>query len=584
MTLRQLRVLHLDDQRDDVERPLDEEPSTLTGLPRTIDPFVILDAKGSVSAIKGWRTAQRVWMGMGAVAPPDLVISDVLFEEDPDTPLSRVPGLPGREHPIPTGLGHVKPFAAVARAVERPIGIALHTRNANIWAAAWEAGHPMGALAAHEIGELAAILGDEVCGTTIEESVERCWTWLRGRSRDYFDPALFIAMSDYRRRLVEATRLRGIPGQEVRPSVLVLPQDWVRLANWVTEQAKKNNAHLDLDLGVPLVYSNGERDCIRLVSLFGEVERIDSDAFPAACFASSTNEKIDRGPWDLDDQSYPQIGRFIMALGSVANAYLQALKLGEEFPMPARKLERNLRTASEGVPDRNLVMGLGVLFQTLRWEYSHHARWLDGLELQGWSFFDKRISESEAEGTCLGEVLEVLASHARAFRKERFCRSELPALTKEPTFDLFSIDQANEGPVRWHFARLVDAGVLSYFPGDDSYLYRHALRKQEIPAPPTLPTGFPGAELGQIKMALRDSLGFGKRFGPNKADNDHAINQILANAFIEGGDEADGCDFHDRLLDGQGPPWLLELLRQYALDVLDWQEERTWPIWLRKAS
>ncbi|HXU33166.1 MAG TPA: hypothetical protein VN851_21575 [Thermoanaerobaculia bacterium] len=573
MTPRNLRVLYLDDRRYDAEQPIGEAASTTADRTRPIEPYVVRDTRGSIHAISGWRTARRFWSCPAAASPgPDLVISDVLFEEDADSPLSRVPGLPDHKHLIPTGLGHVKPFAAVARAVDRPIGLAIHTRNADLWKDAWTAEHPMGALAAHEIGELAAILGEDIGGDSLDESVEHCWAWLRDRSRDDFDAALYIAMSHFRRGLMEATQLRGLPGHDNRPSILILPSEWVRLVAWITDRANGGSSPLDPDLGVSLVYSNGERDCIRLISLFGEIEDIGSTAFPPRCFRANPEEGTGLAPWALDDARKPQIGRFVMALGSVAEAFEKGISLKKKFPLPAQgKIHRTIVDEAGDVPQSSLIQGFAVLFQVLEWERKKYLGWTEGITMERWVPNEIRFADQET-GCSLGSRLKSLADFV-IDQEEPFTRDDI--LEEQP--DLFPEARTDSAWVQWHFDRLVEAGVISQTTTNVYKALNRRLSLDQVPAPSTLPTGFPGGDLGQLKSGVRDSLGF-------QPGNFNALGQRLSGAFLAGGTPAQGTAFLEHLLEGQGPPWLLELLREYATDELEWTEERTWPEWLRRLS
>ena len=87
--------------------------------------------------IDKWATALKLWSRSRVSSAPDLILGDVLFECDKTTPFARaVSALRGEaetvaiDTPIPTGLSHLKPFAALARASGKPIGIAVKSSNA----------------------------------------------------------------------------------------------------------------------------------------------------------------------------------------------------------------------------------------------------------------------------------------------------------------------------------------------------------------------------------------------------------------------------------------------------------------------
>src|SRR6266498_120905 len=75
------------------------------------------DHQTELSAITSWRAALMFWSSFGSDRPPDLVVADVNFEKDSTTPL-HPEDAPDTQ--IPTGLSHLKPIAALARALAQP--------------------------------------------------------------------------------------------------------------------------------------------------------------------------------------------------------------------------------------------------------------------------------------------------------------------------------------------------------------------------------------------------------------------------------------------------------------------------------
>ncbi len=586
MRPRNLRVLRIDDVHFDLRRGTEAAGAeVIDALPAPLESFHCEDGAAGIATINSWSTALRLWSRLQAQEVPDLVLADVIFAGDESTPLVRVPGFKGYPRLIPTGISHLKPFAALARARERPLGIGIHTRNASVWADAWGDGHPMGALAAHEIGEVAAILGDLLEDESIEGRVELCWDWLKGRSRDDFPTALRIAMRDYRRRLVEAGNPSLREGVSGPPRALVMPQDWVRLDAWVDRRSRGEAAPIEADRSLPVLYSDGSRDLLRIASLFGEVKDIESRDLPPRCFErpGPAGRGATSEPWSLDDDGNPQIGRFIASLGRTATAYLNAATLVERFPLvhpEGQGLECTLLKEAEDYPDSMLVAGLAILFQVLKWEHRKFGAWREGLRREGWSFSRKRLTTPPASSLTLAEALFRLAHSARRFGGSPFLRGDVP---QGEGADLFRSKAADNDGVRWHFDRLVDAGVLAFHPVDETYenVLSRRFSIDELPSPPLLPVGFFEDELGELRSVLRDSLGFGARYGPNRADNDQMIGKRLAVAFCDSADGNLGRELLDRILGGYGPPWLLELLRRYASDRLEWGEGRTWPRWLQ---
>jgi hypothetical protein len=438
----------------------------------------------------------------------------------------------------------------------------------------------MAALAAHEIGELAAILGNRIEGETLAERMRSCWLWLKERARDRFDPALYVAMADYRRRLIKATCADRNGVDRGLPPVLVLPQNWAELVSWAAQRSRDGSpAPIPPDLGVQLLYANGGRDHIRLASLFGEVNGITSRRLPARCF-SLPEPGADSAPWELDDSGNPKIGAFLQAIGSPTRIAEQAARLVERFSILRHEedtIYENLIDAAKDLPNRDLTLGLAVLFQVLKWEHARYQAWHKGLEAKGWIPHERRLDESD-DRMSLGDFLRTLARFSRHFFCEPFLRADV--FESCGRFGLRERD-ADTGWARWHFDLLVEAGLLTHDSKDDIYTsVGGPFDLFLVPIPAKLPDGFeddPGERMG----TLRDTLGFGKRFGPGRSDNDNAVGIRLAVAFCESKDPHDGREFLENLRNGSGPPWLLEILRHHLVTVLDWKETRTWPGWLR---
>ncbi len=461
MNPRNLRALRIDDD------PFDEQK--VGALPPSLDTYSIQDERGSVSAINRWNTALRIWSSVSSSSIPDLVIADVLFAEDDTTPLEGVTQYASHPRFIPTGLSHLKPFAALARALERPLGVAIQTRNPAVWEEAWlKQSHPMAALAAHEIGELAAILGNRIEGETLAERMRSCWLWLKERARDRFDPALYVAMADYRRRLIKATCADRNGVDRGLPPVLVLPQNWAELVSWAAQRSRDGSpAPIPPDLGVQLLYANGGRDHIRLASLFGEVNGITSRRLPARCF-SLPEPGADSAPWELDDSGNPKIGAFLQAIGSPTRIAEQAARLVERFSILRHEedtIYENLIDAAKDLPNRDLTLGLAVLFQVLKWEHARYQAWHKGLEAKGWIPHERRLDESD-DRMSLGDFLRTLARFSRHFFCEPFLRADV--FESCGRFGLRERD-ADTGWARWHFDLLVEAGLLTHDSKDDIY-------------------------------------------------------------------------------------------------------------------
>lgn len=585
--------------------------------PRYIDIHQVSDPRwGEVACISDFSTALRYWSSPRLSAGPDLVTADVLFDDDRRSPLNR--GIPPLEcpsvyndRPLPTGLTHLKPFVAYARACGKPMGIGVHTRSPDLWRLAWDAQHVMGALAVAEIAEVVALLGEHLEGEGLAQTAENCWTWLLSHRATDFRGALAVALEDYRRRLLEMAQSR--PG-EAAPQVMILPGDWCRLTAWVRAQAARAQPEpLPADLDLPLLSFDGRIDRVRIASIFADAVGIRGLHFPARCY--QTQGEADTEAWRFDSLN-PQFGRFIERLGWLGRAYESALRVLGEFPdeppptdpVGDPAIRRNLNQATHKMADDDLVAGLVVIFQAVRWECRKFLAWQTVLVERGWDVLTQTFElvpnsptpgQPASERTVLVEVLDDLASiawwtpqtngtfHLQDLR-QRFPESWNGARGVRETKG--SLDW-----LKWHLARLVEAGFLEErgFNGADDVLpgrgyrvvnrvpgmsRRPPLRPEDIPAPHDWsPEGDP-RPYDSFLTFLRVSLGF-------NSDNRNAIARIIRHAFSPGSEGSDvpvGNTFIEALFcEGRAPAWIFHLLQDFARDQLGWTNARTWPHWLR---
>lgn len=586
MKARKLRVLRIDD------RTRGEKPVIPTAAAQEVDappePIELVSFAGPnarrFQSITGWRTALQFWLHVKVEDQPDLVAADVLFEEDESTPLNWE--APDRR--VPTGLSHLKPFAAVSRIAGRPLGLGIHTANPRIWSGLYTSAvtQRMGAFAAHEIGELAAILGDDELVAQIERQLESdraavleaCWSWLERRTAPQFDRALKLAVLDYRRLLAMRTSART---GDARLRTFVMPADWVRLMKWCDDMRANPQRLRGHDIPVPFLGSNDAADTIWLSSLFGDVDHILDVVLPATCFetvAASAGLSAPPAPpaWALDTTGNPQIGGFLEALGSLGRAYQEAVTAVGSFmvrPMKKGDVPNNLRAVVGDTGHGPLVRGLVVLFQWVRREFGNHVLWQEAYQQNDWNRQELRFGRGT--GTTLEEWLRLLQNVVRG-RKEWFDRADaFDDATWDPAGDPKL--NADSAWVCWHFDRLVDLEVLEYDEVRKRYRWRRS--SSDIPrAPAHLPAGenWVGPD---PKSYIRDALGFGAAFGP-AGDNPHAIGQTMEAAF-ELENEEEGRQFLERFIAGHAPRWLVEVCREYARSSLEWTDKRTWPLCLR---
>jgi len=330
-------------------------------------------------AIPNWITALSFWKHFDSDTHLDLVVADVQFE-DRSSPLGF--SSTGKEvRLLPTGLSHFKPFAAMARARGAPIGVALHTKDYEIWKKySKEPGDPfrqaMGLLAAHEIGEIAAILGqlpENFEELRPENKLEVCWTWLRDNSGDDFDRAFPKALASYRRCLASA----DVPFE-----------DWEKLTRWCEQMQRTPLPLTQHDPGFSFRLKGGASVCISFRSLFADVISLRdhelalsdfdfSQPLPQHCFLLRRDDKF----FELDEHKWPKIGALIYQCGGrqIHEAYQTAIRILKAFPTPLDKStpaqnKLNKIEKTEG-PLGSVASGLAVFFKVIEREYRLQQEW-----------------------------------------------------------------------------------------------------------------------------------------------------------------------------------------------------------------
>jgi hypothetical protein len=574
--------------------------------------------------IDSWHTALRFWSSFRGGEVPDLVVADVRFIQDRTTPLSML--FKPQENNIPTGLSHLKTFAVLSRALGLPLGVGARTMDPTLWAEQIAAPEPekraMGYLAVHEIGELAAILGDgdEILngGADKQQHISNCLRWLKVNSATEFEDGLRKAVRDYRRRLFKL-----LTAPEV-PSVFVRPGHYAELLGWC-RRMKENPRPLDAenDIGLELTYHDGRRDLISLTSLFADFDKIATKALNPSSF--SDDSQVVAEPWKLDDDGRPRIGAFLQRLGSLKTAYDYAAKAVKAyqvtFPPPKNYRPPSLAKIKNGDGYTPLAAGLTVLFQFVLIEQKRVAQWEHSFENDSWNhrkllFTSGKIAPSDSLKRRLLKLVDLIRRYilsgisdeegglfTRADLFDEFPTEWFEDLSKERPEEI-NVDRGdhNREWVKWHFDRLVDIGVLEYkvVAGEDCYKLNPSWLKgrPELPPPPA-PRKFPRvvdiaqkvkpsqAEPSRIKW-LRSSLGY-------KSNDYNSVERVLGDAFgggsgVKKSPEQEiekaavkakaGRAILNSLEDLDLPFFLLEICREYAADYLKWPRSK-WPEWLR---
>jgi hypothetical protein len=500
-----------------------------------------------IPGITSWQAAIQFWKSFQGGVIPDLVVADVRFVNDDTSPLSRLFQYPEVNN-IPTGLSHLKTFAVLARALRLPLGVGIRTMDPSLWRKQIESSKyedkAMGLLAAHEAGELASILGDDIQLGGFEDCqhIDTCLDWLRNRSGTIFELGLKMALRDYRRRLY---LLLASPGAA---NVFVRPSHYAELMGWC-HRMERDPRPLDAanDFGLELTYHNGKRDVISLASLFSDYDWIATRALEPSSFTVDGADRADvatgatgsnvREPWKLDDSGRPRIGAFLKPLGSLNAALNDAAETLREYqisyPLPESYKPPTLAAIKKRSRYASLTTALAVLLQFVRIAQKKVEEWEDRFGVYAWEP-DKLqfISDPPSPDHSLLQVLQDLTSLISSTvatgdeftiddifesqykkrtayvdmdenDKTRWVKEIVVTLNGEGRPEIRSGNwirirtdrsEQNNDWVKWHFERLVDARVLEHrrVGCEDFYVLREDWRQNRLlSSPPPAPPGFP---------------------------------------------------------------------------------------------
>jgi hypothetical protein len=573
-----------------------------------------------VYGIDKWETALHFWSSFQGGEMPDLVVADVRFALDRTTPLSML--FKPDDNEIPTGLSHLKPFAVLARALGLPLGVSARTMMGRaLWEAQIASSEPekraMGYLAVHEIGELAAILGDgaEILngGADRRQRIDNCLKWLKNNSATEFEDGLRKAVRDYRRRLF---RLLIAPDAS---NVFVRPSHYAELMGWC-ERMRENPQPLDPqhDIGLELTYHNGKRDIISLASLFADFDKITTKALEPSSYRSDKHRVAE--PWKLDDDGRPRICDYLRRLGSLKTAFENAAEAVHAYrvvaPLPDNYQPLSLATLKNRHGYTALTAGLIVLFQFVRIEQNKVEQWEYSFERDSWEprklqFISGKIDPDNNLRRTLQKLIVLIRRYTEANDVENgdntFTRSDLFDEFPDEWVRGISVNRGDHDRewVQWHFERLVDAHVLRHkvVAGEDSYTLNTGWRRSQSklnapPAPRRLPRLVAGKGVGAKDSDrepnrvqwLRLSLGYTR-------DDFNSVERVLGDAFggseinRHAGREAEkaavkakvGRAILNSLEKLELPFYLLDICREYATVYLKWPREK-WPKWLQASS
>ncbi len=522
-------------------------------------------------AINDWERAIAFWSNEFS-HPPDLIVADVHFDHDETSPLNYADARrniepSSRSRSIPTGLSHLKPIAAMARSFGRPIGIGIHTAESQIWEE--ELIHNqnrMGFFAAHEIGELAAILGDEVPLHELKSPDSRlkwCFRWLRNKAHTSFKGALNLALVDYRKKLVSFSHKDS--AKHKTNSVYMLPKDWSQLMRW-SEISKRSNCIIKrCDFGIKVTYGSGDRDCIDVASVFADSvileEKLPSDCFDSECTGTS---------WDLAPFRYPKIGKFIQQLGGLAQDFKEACLLLKKLSGLHSSHSTNINKLNDNVIQR----GLAMVFMIVTRDYKNNEEWKNAFSTSGWNpskrEFTNDLGLQSGEKSLAFWLDEILLNI-----------QDGEWIHPDDVVDELSTMRimVNQRWVQWHLELLENCGSLKSRLDVAGVSYM----KTGIRVTPGFIPNPPPKNLS-VEGSLISFLGEASGFGSKNASN--PVSRVINNAFVH----ETGSDvqirkktnlFLEQFKTRRIPSWLKELCCEFAIMELKWENSSEWPQYLR---
>lgn len=614
---RLLRLLRIDDDITTGGNP--KTPGfQAQRAPRHLETVELQDGARTKPGIGSWEDAVAFWTHQKGIPDIDLVISDVRFDDD-TSPLVNGWILPKGAW-LPTGLSHFKAFAALARFTGRPLGVGLHTKESRIWRRLTEEADPflrvMGNLAAHEIGELAALLGE---GSEIKADADSCWDWLEQRTlhQTEFREAVPRALVNYRLKL---------------GAFSLLPADYEAMVQWcgrMEAKAAKDglSAKIDdgTDEGFPVFFPDGSRHRLSIRSLFADVllarprYQFEREGLPKEAFELREDKDFHK----LDQKGNPKIGALVYRCGQYGRAFKKALQLLALFPPPAgRNAPFTFADARAMVAADWPSSALAVLFQDVKRDFEVYDVWRRFYLEHEWNPITDTFGERSraSVGTLhywVGRVAAA-ADHHKSINHESVMELfELSGYERdEPDAEMDFRDADDDvyddvllpdeivkedpgdctAPARrrgWPGTRrciglLNDLGVLAYASGTKRYVITDTAYSPHLipPAPRWLPVGFMemsqlGPTVGTINdRLLKPDASLKKSFGyVRDGDNNEMLERAVCNGFgLE--DYVEGREYIKLFRAGTPPvAWIKEAARDFARHE-GWPEEG-WPESLR---
>jgi hypothetical protein len=538
-------------------------------------------ADGGLSTIISWNDMQRFW-GASPVTIPDIVLCDINFEYDFDSPLNEV-------HRIkPTGLLYAIPFLAAARTGLTPVVLKFHTGDPTLFSRIHDRESPLGIdkppkemsyLAAELIGLALAIATPDPSFSgptlTFPLKTQDTWDWLMARDSSFESEAgaHFAAEKEYRRRLaslcvVPSSEQSQLNGQSVAPLV-VDPVGYRKLVEWCARTCRNQTVDWEGEPGLLLTRPDGTKECLSIRGLFSASSL---DVFVPKNFEvrlpANAEVRIPHAAW-LNKNEEPLVGDFVAFLGGWPRLYDLVVSRLDRWlhagpAVPARTVI-DVFPAQE--PHYALARLLALIFQTVDVYYQARQDWEARFTEWAWdprarSFEPNDVVNRKAT---LKELLSVLARKLRSELDDQAVASEeLEVIITDGT------PIQNDGDAKYHLGLLTSIGVLTQTK--DGLFTLRARFPVELPAcPPELAS----EGLRNLQKTVLRSLG-------HESDAAQHVGRIIADALFKGesGDRKMGTKFWQDMIAGSLPGWLRQLAVIYAEREKNWRRDQHWPSFL----
>lgn len=572
--MRNLRVLRIDDEATPSTtslNPFSIATSPLLGM-EAFDGLEFEHNRTTSNAIFGWSSALSYWKAFKPDMFPDLIVSDVNFQLDESSPMQRA----HRGSNRPSGLSHLKPFAALSRASNRVIGVGLHTADANTWRGLTAKNDANGLWAAAEIGEIAAILDGETPSSNspqlTDQQLEWCWAWLRNRSESRFDQAWKKALGDYRNRVINRVQ-QGI-SDPARVSVYISVNESKRLLHWLhTEEEKRVGLSPNNDPGLTLSFEDRPDDSISLCSLFSDFNDDLRTCYDPKMF-DPDSEYVD-DPHD----GIPRVAAFINSVSHLERVYDDACKIHSRYSVsfePGHQVAIKLQDVAKEENLNKLSVMVAVLFMAVRVFRYDIEKWKDMATRLKWNEKELKFCDDE-DSTTLASFLRRLKNKLREFDG---------SFTAAEAFECFDDRLVSKGACPkwflWHLQYLALIGELRAVIDDGTYTLTDRLSNTLNPlkVPAQLPIGTTSAT-SNIASSIGDQFGYGQEFGPGETTDYNYIGRVFSSALLEqGATPKQGRDLLYSFTSGACPSWLNELCEAFATSELGWNSPAHWPDWM----